>query len=120
MADAYAMYLIAAWMGANGRTEDMTQAQISGVQTMTRTTMGNVKEILVMKDSDKQRFAEGLMIGAIMNGAMTEAVANDPALKAKTMADIKAGAKEMGIDTDAFILTPAGLMRKTPAGQVQN
>ncbi len=112
MADAYAFYLITAWMGANGRTDDMTNAQITGVQKMAQAALGGSKELMALDDGKKQLFAESLLLQGMMNDAMTEAVATDPAMKFKVMGDLKAAAKELGIDTDAFILTPAGLVRK--------
>ncbi len=112
MADAYAYYFMTAWMGAQGRTDDFTRAQISGVQNMVRTTIASNKELLALEDSKKQFFAESLLLQGLMNDEMTKAVANDAALKTKVMGDLKLAAKELSLDLDAFVLTPAGLVRK--------
>jgi hypothetical protein len=112
MADAYAFYLMTAWMGAQGRTDDFTLAQVSGVQNMVRTTIASNKEILALEDSKKQFFAESLLLQGLINDEMAKAVANDPALKAKVIGDIKTAAKELNINLDAYSLTPTGLVRK--------
>jgi hypothetical protein len=112
VADAYAYYLMTAWMGAQGRTDDYTPAQISGVQTMVRTSIASNKDLLALEDSKKQFFAESLLLQGLMNDELTKAVANDPALKTKVAGDIKTAAKELSIDLDAFSLTPSGLARK--------
>jgi hypothetical protein len=112
MADAYAYYLMSAWMGAQGRTDDYTPAQISGVQNMVRNSLASNKELLALEDSKKQFFAESLLLQGLMNDEMTKAVANDPTLKLKVASDLKAAAKLLSIDLDAFSLTPSGLARK--------
>jgi hypothetical protein len=112
MADAYAFYLMTAWMGAQGRTDDFTMPQVAGVQTMVRTTIANNKEILALDDSKKQFFAESLLLQGLINDEMVKAVANDPVLKAKVIGDIKTAAKELNINLDDYSLTPTGLVRK--------
>lgn len=112
MADAYAMYLLNAWMAANGRTDQNTPEQIAGVQKMATNALGATPGMLKLEDAKKQQFSEGLMIQAFLFDAMLQATASDPAALAKVKADTRAGAKEMGIDVDLFELTPSGLVRK--------
>jgi hypothetical protein len=112
MADAYALYFATAWMGANGRTDDLTKDQVAGVQTMARNALGASKDLLALTDDKKQRFTEIMIVTGIMNQIMLDAVKDDPAAKAKLSAEIKAGAKEFGIDVDAFKLTATGITRK--------
>jgi hypothetical protein len=112
IADAYTVYFMTAWMSANGRTDDNTNEQVAGTRQMAVNALTASPEIGKLSDADKQSFAEALLIQAMMFDAMTEAVAADPAGLAKVKGDVKAGAKEMGIDVDAFKLTPTGLVRK--------
>ncbi len=112
IADAYTVYFMTAWMSANGRTDDNTNEQVAGTRQMAVNALAASPDIGKLSDADKQAFAEGLLIQAMMFDAMTDAVAADPAGLAKVKGDVKAGAKEMGIDVDAFKLTPTGLARK--------
>jgi hypothetical protein len=112
MADAYGAYVLSAWMGANGRTEDATPAQMAGMQTMARNALTSVPDMMNLDNTKKQRFTEALLLQIFLYELMQEGVKQDPSAKTKVQADIKAAAKEMGIDTDAFTLTPNGLVRK--------
>ena len=112
MADAYTIYLMNAWMAANGRTDQNTAEQAAGVQKMAANALGSTPEMLKLDDAKKQQFAEGLMIQGFLFDAMLQATASDPVALAKVKADTRAGAKEMGIDVDLFELTPSGLVRK--------
>ncbi len=112
MADAYAIYFLNAWMAANGRTDQNTPEQIAGVQKMAANALGNTPDMLKLDDAKKQQFSEALMIQGFLFDAILQESVSDPAALAKVKADTKAGAKEMGIDVDLFVLTPAGLERK--------
>jgi hypothetical protein len=112
MADAYAVYFASAWSGATGYTPDLTKEQVAGVQAMSRNALTSSKDMLALSDEKKQRFTEMMIVAGIMNSILVDAVKDDPAATAKVAADIKAGAKEFGIDTDAFKITPTGIVRK--------
>ena len=112
MADAYTIYFLNAWMVANGRSDQNTPEQITGVQKMAANALGSTPDLLKLDDARKQQFSEALIIQGALFDAMLQATISDPAALAKVKADTKAGAKEMGIDVDAFELTPAGLVRK--------
>jgi hypothetical protein len=112
IADAYTVYFMTAWMSANGRTDDNSNEQVAGTRQMAVNALTALPDIGKMTDADKQSFAEGLLIQAMLFDAMTDAVAADPAGLAKVKGDVKAGAKEMGIDVDAFKLTATGLARQ--------
>jgi hypothetical protein len=92
IADAYTVYLMTAWMTANGRMDDNSNEQVAGTKQMA--------------------FAESLLIQAMLFEATLGSVAADPAQMAKVQGDIRTGAKAMGIDVDLFKLTPTGLIRK--------
>jgi hypothetical protein len=111
LADAYAIYFISAWMGANGRTDTNTKEQVAGVQKIAQSALASTPAATKLTDAQKQEMAEGFIIQTAMNELMLQA-ATDPAAMTKVKAEIKAGAKEMGIDTDMFTLTPTGLARK--------
>lgn len=112
MADAYTVYMLNAWMAAHGRTDQNTPDQVAGVQKMAASAIGASPEMLKLADAKKQLLAESLMIQGFLFDAMLQATASDPVALAKVKTDVRAGAKEMGIDVDQFDLTPTGLVRK--------
>jgi hypothetical protein len=112
IADAYALYFLSAWMGANGRTDENTPEQLKGTQKMAQDALSQVPDMLKLADDKKQTFSESLLIQSLLNDEMIKAVASDPAGLSKVKNDIKMAAKEMGIDVDGFNMTANGLVRK--------
>ncbi len=115
IADAYAIYLTNSWLGANGRTDDLTPQQMAGIQSMVRATMGGSKDLMALNESKKQSFAESLILQAVFYELMVDSAQADPAALTNVKAAIKGAAKELGIDVDQFELKPNGLIRKPAA-----
>jgi hypothetical protein len=112
IADAYTVYLMTAWMTANGRMDDNSNEQVAGTKQMAVNALTASPDVGKLSDADKQAFAESLLIQAMLFEATLGSVAADPAQMAKVQGDIRTGAKAMGIDVDLFKLTPTGLIRK--------
>jgi hypothetical protein len=109
VADAYALYWIAAWETANGIFDQTTPpAQMKAVQTQVKDIMLSVPAMAALSDADKQSLAESLLTQAVVIGTLGGHVKADPANMPKVRAAALANAKAMGVNIEMFKLTPTG------------
>ncbi|NJM50263.1 MAG: hypothetical protein HC843_04720 [Sphingomonadales bacterium] len=113
LADAYVIYFMNAWTGANGITDTPTAAQVAGTKDMVYASFGSSADLAKLSNDDKQNTAEAFILQAVLFDLFAQAAASEPKVKAKVESDIRAGAKTMGIDVDQYAMTPNGLVRKT-------
>lgn len=104
LADAYAVWWTSAWLGVQGRNEDLPRAQMQAVKRQAVNAMLAMPQVLVLDDAGKQRFAEDLLIQAMLIGASVDAAKEEPALMGRTKAAIEKGARAAGVDLSALAL----------------
>jgi hypothetical protein len=117
VADAYAVWWVSAWMGAQGRSDDATQGQMAMVKRQAANALASTPEFASATDAGKQELAEALLVQAALIGDTVDTYQSDPAMLAKTRAAIKQGAQAMGLDLTTMTLTDEGFKpaRKTSA-----
>jgi hypothetical protein len=112
LADAYAVYWTNAWLGAQGRTEDLPPAQLIAVRNQAAQALLATPQLMSATNAQKQEIAEGFLIqAALIDASVTQAKTN-PALLPQVQTAIKQGAQTVGIDLDRFTLTDQGFRLK--------
>lgn len=110
VADAYAVYWIAAWEAAHGITGSQTsRAQAQGVKAQVSRALLSTPDFTVASASQKQELAEALLVQAALISASAEAAAN-ASQRASFGKAVRQGAKAMGLDLDAMVLSEAGFV----------
>ncbi len=110
--DGYTLYMINAWMAANGRTDDNTKEQAEGTKNMVMATFSASPELAKLSDEDKQKFAEGMILNAFLYSGMLESAKANPQAMVTVKKEVKDAAKLLSIDLDLFEMTANGLVRK--------
>jgi hypothetical protein len=110
--DGYTLYMINAWMAANGRTDLNTKEQADGTKNMVMATFSDSPELAKLSDEDKQKFAEGMMLNAFLYDGMLQSAAANPEAMANVKKEVRTAAKLLSIDLDLFDMTANGLVRK--------
>jgi hypothetical protein len=109
LADAYTIYWISAWEGANGIFDSETPpAQMKAVRAQVTSAFTSIPAIAKASDADKQAYAEVLLVQAAIIGTFGEHIKADPANMPKVKKSVRAGAKALGVDVETFDLTPTG------------
>jgi hypothetical protein len=111
VADAYAAYWINAWESSQGivRSQE-TRARVQAVKTQASNVLLATPAFANATDSQKQEFAEALLLQAIMISSLMEDAASDP-VKLRAVANaVRTGAKASGIDLETMRLTPTGFV----------
>jgi hypothetical protein len=109
VADAFTVWLINIWMGANGQTQDPPTTQIKAVRSQIATVLRQNPDLVAASDSTKQELAEGLLL----NAAVVGAALGDPRAKSSEgkatlqTVMVKIGT-DMGIDLQSLQLTNNG------------
>jgi hypothetical protein len=119
VADAYAMWWVSAWMGAQGRSDDASAGQMAMVKRQASNALGATREFASSSDAGKQELAEALLVQAALIQATIDTYKSDPAMLAKTRASIKQGAKAMGLDLGTMTLTDEGFKPARKTGVVE-
>jgi hypothetical protein len=113
LADAYAVYWTNAWLGAQGRTDDVPAAQLIAVRNQAAQALLATPQLMSATNAQKQEIAEGFLIqAALIDASVTQAQAS-PALLPQVQTAIKQGAQTVGIDLDRFTLTDQGFRLKS-------
>jgi hypothetical protein len=113
LADAYAVYWTNAWLGAQGRTDDVPAAQLIAVRNQAAQALLATPQLMSATNAQKQEIAEGFLIqAALIDASVTQAQAN-PTLLPQVQTAIKQGAQTVGIDLDRFTLTDQGFRLKS-------
>jgi hypothetical protein len=110
LADAYAVYWTSAWLGSQGRTDELPPTQLTAVRNQAAQALLNTSEVLATTDAQKQEIAEGLLIqAALIDSSIAQAQGN-PALLLQVQTAIKQGAQTMGIDLDRLTVNDQGFI----------
>ena len=110
VADAYAAWWVTAWLGAQGRSDDPTRAQMQAVKRQTEAAFAATPQAATMTDAQKQEFAEALLVQAALLTDGVEQSQGNPAQLEAVKAAIRQGAKVSGMDLDTIILTEDGFV----------
>jgi hypothetical protein len=110
VADAYTVYWTNAWLGSRGRSDTLTQQQISSVRTQAARALLSIPAFVSASDTQKQQMAEAMLVQAALIEAYIGNAKSDPALMTKVKAAIVQGAKGMGLDLYKMTLTPDGFI----------
>lgn len=113
LADAYAVWWVGAWTGANGRSDDATRGQMAAVKAQAAAALAATPNSAAMTDAAKQELAEALLVQAALTGATVDTYKGDPAMLEKTRTAILTGARRMGLMLDEMTLTERGFVITT-------
>jgi len=116
VADAYAVWWVSAWMGAQGRSDDATPGQMAMVKRQTTNALAATPEFASATDAGKQELAEALLVQAALIGDTIDTYASDPAMLAKARTAIAKGALGMGLDLSTMRLTDKGFVPSSKTG----
>lgn len=113
LADAYTMWLMSVYGLYRGLDEDATTRQVAGTRKMVAATLAGATEILAAPAGEKQRFAEGLILQALLNSWLSENLKQAPERRPEFQREFYRSAKdEMGVDLDRFDYGADGLYAK--------
>jgi hypothetical protein len=108
LADAYAVYWTNAWLGAQGRTDDLPSAQLIAVRNQAAQALLATPQVVAATAAQKQEMAEGFLIQAALIDASVKQAQGDSTLLPQVQTAIKQGAQTVGINLDRFTLTDRG------------
>jgi hypothetical protein len=112
VADAYTVYWSNAWLGAHGRQDNLSKAQVMAVKNQAAQILSATPRFGSATDAQKQELAEALLIQAALIESAIDYAKSDPALLARTKAAIAQGAKNFGLDLYQMTLTSQGFLLK--------
>lgn len=108
IADAYALWWMSAWLAANSVHETPDGATMAAVKDQTRDSFLATPGVGDLTDTQKQQFAEGLLLQTAVVSASLEQARGDAELEAQVAQAALAGALEGGVDLSAVKLTRNG------------
>ncbi len=108
IADAYTVWWIGAWQATRGSTDDPSQAATAAVRQQVMRTMASVPEFAAANDSFKQSMSEALFLQAMLLGVGLEQAKGNPAQTKAIGRAAAEGARSMGLDLAAMVLTEEG------------
>ncbi len=108
VADAYAVYLTNAWLGTQGRNDDLPNAQIMAVRNQAAKILLAIPQFRSATNTQKQEMSEEMLIRAALISVSVDSAKSDPALMSQVKTTISQGAKKMWIDFDRMRLTAQG------------
>ena len=120
VADAYTVYWMSAWQASVGRTDTFQRDEVVKVKSQVQLALLNVPEILNATSTQKQEFAESLLVQtALIEASMEQAAGNPDQLSAIASA-VRQGARATGLDLDSMTLTSNGFIPTTRGSSVQD
>jgi hypothetical protein len=120
VADAYAVYWTNAWLGARGRNEDLSKAQMIAVRNQSASALLVIPSFVSATDAQKQEMAEAMLIQAAMISAYVDNAKTDPSFMTKVKSAIVQGAKSMGLDLYKMTLTDKGFVPAKQGSAIDN
>ena len=112
LADTWAIYWSYAWLMTQGRGDDPTRAQMTGLKNQMQSLMLAVPEITKLDDAGKQKMSDTLMLQVALFGVLAEAWKSDPASFKQFGDGLAEGSRGMGFDLSLLTLTDAGFTVK--------
>lgn len=110
VADAYAVWWVAAWQAVNNRDLGSSEAVYSSVKTQTSNALISTPAFASVTDAQKQELAESMLVQAAMIDAYVDFAAGNPTQQAALAKAVNQGAKKMGLDLTKMNLTEKGFV----------
>jgi hypothetical protein len=109
VADAYAVYWIAAWEASRGIAgSGETRGRIQAVKAQAANALLATPAFVNATPAQKQELAEAMFVQAALIQATVDTYAGDPATLRKFSAAVTQGARASGLDLASMTLTPTG------------
>ena len=115
VADAYALWWMSAWLGANRRTDTPDVSTIAAVRQQAQAALSATPALAAANDAERQEYAEALIVQAVLINTSLEQNAGDPEQLAQLAEATKRGAAASGLDLDTMVLTESGFVPRTGA-----
>lgn len=113
IADAYTMWLMSTYGLYRGLYEDATPRQVAGTRKLVAATFAGSADLLELPATEKQKFAESMILQALLNSWLSENLKQAPDRRAEFQSEFYRSAKEeMGVDLDRFDYGADGLYAK--------
>ena len=113
--DAYALWWMSAWLGANRRTDTPDISTIAAVRQQAQAALSATPALAAASDAERQEYAEALIVQAVLINTSLEQNAGDPEQMARLAEATKRGAAASGLDLDTMVLTESGFVPRTGA-----
>ncbi|MEJ6403292.1 DUF6683 family protein [Yoonia sp. 2307UL14-13] len=112
VADAYSVWWINSWLVSQMRGDDVGRATVQAVRDQARAALADIPGFSQTSDSERQAFAEALLLNAaILDGAFEQSK-NDPAALQQLAQAASRGAMNTGIDLSLMTLTQDGFVMR--------
>ncbi len=120
VADAYAVWWIAAWEAVNNRDMGSSAAMYNAVKAQTEAALAATPQMRSAGDAEKQQMAEAMLIQAALIAASSSQAAGNATQQAAISKAVNQGARKMGLDLTKMTLTQDGFVprsgRRSEAG----
>lgn len=116
VADAYSIYWTSAWNASRGSTKTPSKRQMTSIKSLVANAILVTPAFVSANDSQKQEYAEALLIQAALIDSAMEKANGDPIQLRAIAKAVRKGAKASGFDLDNVTLTEEGFVsssRKT-------
>jgi hypothetical protein len=116
VADVYSIYWTSAWNASRGSTETPSKRQMTSIKSLVANAILVTPAFVSANDSQKQEYAEALLIQAALIDSAMEKANGDPVQLRAIAKAVRKGAKASGFDLDNVTLTEEGFVsssRKT-------
>ena len=115
VSDAYALWWMSAWLGANRRTDTPDISTIAAVKQQAQAALSATPALAAANDAERQEYAEALIVQAVLINTALEQNAGDPEQLARLAEATKQGTAASGLDLDTMVLTESGFVPRTGA-----
>ena len=113
VADAFTAWLMINHGLVTGDDSDPTPAQVDGTRKLTTNALMAMPDLVASSDADKQAMADSLLLQALLNQMMIDALKQaNPAGVSVAQDEIRTATRDMGLDLDLLEMTPNGLAPK--------
>lgn len=110
IADAYAAWLVTAWLAGAARSETPPPATMKAVRAQVARAFATLPQVLATGDAEKQQMAEAHYLQTILISVTVEAAQSDRAYLERVKAAVLTSAAGSGMDLQAFELTGTGFV----------
>ena len=113
IADAFTAWLMLNHGLVTGDDSDPTPAQVEGTRKLTSDALLAMPDLGAASDADKQAMADSLLLQALLNQMMIDALKQaNPAGLPAAQDEIRTATRDMGLDLDRLEMTANGLAPK--------
>lgn len=107
LADAFTVYWITAWEASRGISRETSRERANAVKAQATAALLATPQLASAAATQKQELAEALFVqSALIDAAMEQAA--DDAQRAAVGTAVRQGAKAIGLDLDAMVLSETG------------